>query len=76
MTWARERTIVAMTDGGEATLTALPHQLLGQTQTAVGTHDTQTSDVTMLDPIGRVFLHLCEHITHNLGRIIRGLGRT
>lgn len=55
--------------------TRLPHQLLRNTQPAMRPHNTQTCNMTMLDSIGRILLHLCEHIAYDSGIIIWGFLR-
>jgi hypothetical protein len=37
------------------------------------THHTQTGDVSMLHPVRRILLHLCEDIANNARVVIRGL---
>jgi hypothetical protein len=55
--------------------TALAHQLLGNAQAAVGAHDGQRRDVAVLHAVGRLLLHLGEHIAHDLRVVVGGLGR-
>lgn len=55
-------------------LTALSHQLLGKSQPPVSAHHTQAGDVAMLNAISGVLLHLGEHITDDLRRIVGALG--
>ena len=38
-------------------------------------HDTQTRDVTMLDPIRRFLLHLRKHVSDDLRGVVGGAGR-
>lgn len=59
--------------GGGGRRTALPHELLGDTQPAVGAHDAQRGDVTVGDAIGGLLLHLGEHVADDLGVVVGGL---
>ena len=54
--------------------TTHPHQLLRQAQPPVRAHDTQTRDMTMLDPIRRFLLHLRKHVSDDLGGVVGGAG--
>jgi hypothetical protein len=55
--------------------TTLAHQLLGDAQAAVGAHDGQRRDVAVLHAVGRLLLHLGEHIADDLGVVVGRLGR-
>lgn len=51
-------------------LTALSHQFLGETETAVRAHHGERSDVAVLDAIGGLFFHFGEYVANDLGRVI------
>jgi hypothetical protein len=57
-------------------LTRLPHQLLGQSQSAVRAHHRQRRDMAVRDAVRGLFLHLGENVAYDLRRVVGGLGRT
>lgn len=66
--------MAAKARGGER-LTALAHQLLRDPQPAVRAHDAEARDVPVRHPVGRLLLHLGEHVAHDLGVVVRAAPR-
>lgn len=58
---------------GVSKRTALSHQLLGYSQLPVCAHHGQAGDVTVLNAICGLLLHLGQDVTDDLGVVIGGL---